>query len=100
MELYRDFPSFDVFMMVENTGSHSPKSAIGVQLGSDVVTMKAIVCGLHRFHPHQTVQRAFVPCEWGYCHPHDICDTDINNLAMLIFPFFQEARNELSADLS
>ncbi len=37
-----------------------PKSSIGVQMGWDLVTVKAVAFYSHHFHTHQTIEWAMV----------------------------------------
>lgn len=62
-----DFPPKVVWMMkVHNPVWHvSPKSPICVQLGRDLVIVKAVACAVHHFHAHPTIPWFHVSRRWG-----------------------------------
>lgn len=53
----------------DGSGRVTPKSPIGVQLGCDLQTVKAIAYDLH-FHPQKTIQWVLIPSGLGRGH-HD-----------------------------
>ena len=57
-------------MEVENAVSGViPEYPVNARSGSDLVTEKAMTCGYHQCHAHQTIGQLHVLCGWGHYHP-------------------------------